>query len=162
MQGNIDFLAAPQQSSPFPSFLILILIVGAFYFFLIRPQNKRRREQAQMQNAVGAGARVITTNGMYATVIAVEDDHLVLEIAPGVEARFLKQAIMQVVTEDTGADEETEETEVTEEIEGTEETKDTKDTGIAPAEETAQPKGEADKADEAGKSEGQTPEKPSA
>jgi preprotein translocase subunit YajC len=104
VQGNIDFLAAQQQTNPLVSFLPLILIVAAFYFFLIRPQNKRRREQIQMQNAVEAGAKVVTTNGMYATVTAVEDDHLVLEIAPGVEARFLKQAIMQVVREDTEED----------------------------------------------------------
>ena len=136
MQGNVDFLAAPQQSNQFPSILILILIVGAFYFFLIRPQNKRRREQVQMQSAVEAGAQVITTNGMYATVTAVEDDHLVLEIAPGVEARFLKQAIMQVVTEDTD---------------------ETEDTGEEAA--IDEPKGDESAPK---KSEGQTPEQPSA
>lgn len=139
MQGNVDFLAAAKQSSPFPSFLILILIVGAFYFFLIRPQNKRRREQVQMQSAVEAGAQVVTTNGMYATVTAVEDDHLVLEIAPGVEVRFLKQAIMQVVTEDT------------------DETDETEDTGEEAA--IDEPKGDESAPK---KSEGQTPEQPSA
>jgi preprotein translocase subunit YajC len=41
---------------------------------------------------------------MYATVVAVDDDGLVLEIAPGVEARFVKQAIMQIVDEGNAAD----------------------------------------------------------
>jgi preprotein translocase subunit YajC len=137
VQGNIDFLAAQQQTNPLVSFLPLILIVAAFYFFLIRPQNKRRREQVQMQNAVESGARVLTTNGMYATVTSVEDDHLVLEIAPGVEARFLKQAVMQVVKEDT---------EVAEDV--TEDNADAEDTGVASA-----------KPD---KPEGKSPEQPSA
>jgi len=137
VQGNIDFLAAQQQTNPLVSFLPLILIVAAFYFFLIRPQNKRRREQIQMQNAVEAGTKVLTTNGMYATVTAVEDDRLVLEIAPGVEARFLKQAIMQVVREDT------EDTQDTEEDNG-----DAEDTDVT-----------AGKPD---KPEGKTPEQPSA
>jgi preprotein translocase subunit YajC len=53
----------------------------------------------QMQSALAPGARVMTTSGMYADVVSVDDDGLVLEIAPGVEARFVKQAVMQVVTE---------------------------------------------------------------
>lgn len=140
MQGNIDFLAAQQQTNPLVSFLPLILIVAAFYFFLIRPQNKRRREQVQMQNAVESGARVLTTNGMYATVTSVEDDHLVLEIAPGVEARFLKQSIMQVVKEDAEDAEDVEDT--------TEDNADAEDTGVTAA-----------KPD---KPEGKSPEQPSA
>ena len=42
----------------------------------------------------------MTTTGMFATVIAVEDDAVVLEIAPGVEARFVSQAIGQVIPDD--------------------------------------------------------------
>jgi preprotein translocase subunit YajC len=148
VQGNIDFLAAQQQTNPLVSFLPLILIVAAFYFFLIRPQNKRRREQAQMQNAVDPGSRILTTQGMYATVTAVEDDHLVLEIAPGVEVRVLRQAIMQVLSDD-------------EDTEDTEDVEDTEDTGAdtAGAEE---PKGDGTKSDQPSKSEGKTPEQPSA
>jgi preprotein translocase subunit YajC len=84
-------------------FLFLGLIVVAFYFFLIRPQRNRQRQQQQLQNSVRPGQRVMTTNGMFANVVAVDDDGLVLELAPGVEARFVKQAIMQIV--DDSADE---------------------------------------------------------
>lgn len=59
-----------------------------------------------MQNSLRPGVRVMTTSGMYATVVAVDDDGVVLEIAPGVEARFVKQAVMQVVAETDGADDE--------------------------------------------------------
>ena len=41
---------------------------------------------------------------MYATVVAVEDQDVILEVAPGVEARFMRRAIMDVVPEETGAD----------------------------------------------------------
>ena len=89
-------------------FLFLGLIVVAFYFFLIRPQRNRQRQQQQLQNSVRPGQRVMTTNGMFANVVAVDDDGIVLEIAPGVEARFVKLAIMQIVddraTEDDDAD----------------------------------------------------------
>lgn len=93
------------------SFLPLILIVVVFYFLMIRPQNKRRREQAQMQSSIEPGTRILTTNGMYATVVEVEDSSIIVEISPGIEARFLKQAVMQVLSdEETGEDEADEET----------------------------------------------------
>jgi preprotein translocase subunit YajC len=102
VQGKIEFLAAQQQANPLMQFLPLVVIVAAFYFFLIRPQTKRRREQTQMQGSVRPGARVLTTSGMQATVVTVDDDGMVLEIAPGVHARFVKQAVMQVLTDDAG------------------------------------------------------------
>jgi preprotein translocase subunit YajC len=97
-------VAAEQSNAAVMQFLFLGLIVVAFYFFLIRPQRNRQRQQQQLQNSVRPGARIMTTNGMYATVVAVDDDGLVLEIAPGVEARFVKQAIMQIVDEGNAAD----------------------------------------------------------
>src|SRR5262245_31589506 len=108
VQGNMMTLhdvaapiAAQGNAAAVQPFLLLGLIVVAFYFFLIRPQRNRQRQQQQMQNTVTPGARVMTTNGMFATVVAVDDDGIVLEIAPGVEARFVKQAIMQIVESGT-------------------------------------------------------------
>jgi preprotein translocase subunit YajC len=98
--------AAEQSSSGPLNLLLLLAIPVVFYFLLIRPQSKRRKEQLQMQNSLRPGVRVMTTSGMYATVVAVDDDGVVLEIAPGVEARFVKQAVMQVVAETDGADDE--------------------------------------------------------
>jgi preprotein translocase subunit YajC len=97
--------AAPAASSSGGSstFLILIVVVFiGFYFLLIRPQRNRQRKVMEQQNTVQPGARVRTTAGMYATVVAVDGDDVVLEIAPGVEARYLKKAIMEVVGEGHG------------------------------------------------------------
>lgn len=106
MQGNIVYLAAEQQGNPLVSFLPFVVIIAALYFFLLRPQNKRRREQMEMQRSVEPGSRVVTTSGMHATVVAVDDDGLLLEIAPGVEARFVKQAVMQVLPDEDAEDDE--------------------------------------------------------
>ena len=66
----------------------------------------RRRQQAQQkQNTIQPGARVRTTAGMYATVVAVDGDDVILEVAPGVESRFMKRAIMDVVSEGDAPDE---------------------------------------------------------
>jgi preprotein translocase subunit YajC len=103
--GSIATAAAATSSSGGSStFLILIVVVFiGFYFLLIRPQRNRQRKVMEQQKTVGTGARVRTTAGMYATVVAVDGDDVVLEVAPGVEVRYLKKAIMEVVGEGPGA-----------------------------------------------------------
>ncbi|MEV5754278.1 preprotein translocase subunit YajC [Actinoallomurus sp. NPDC052308] len=121
MQGNTTFtalthvVAAKGGSNPLMSLLPLILIVVVFYFLLIRPQRRRQQQQSQLQNQIVPGQRVMTTAGLLATVAAVEDDALVLEIAPGVEVRFVKQAIAQVL-DDSSDEEEDEESDEAEEL----------------------------------------------
>lgn len=85
-------------NNPLGTFLPLILLVVVFYFLLIRPQRKRQQEQVQMQNSLTPGVRVMTTTGLFATVVALEDDDVVLEVAPGVETRWVKAAIGRVLT----------------------------------------------------------------
>jgi preprotein translocase subunit YajC len=64
----------------------------------IRPGRNRQKKVAQQQNTVRPGARVRTTAGMYATVVAVDGDDVVLEVAPDIEVRYIKRAIMEVLT----------------------------------------------------------------
>ncbi|HEY0717481.1 MAG TPA: preprotein translocase subunit YajC [Streptosporangiaceae bacterium] len=100
--GSIASHVAAAKSSGSSSFLIFIVfIIGAMYFLFMRPGRKRQQKVAQQQNAVQPGARVRTTAGMYATVVAVDGDDVILEIAPDVEARYMKRAIMEVIG-DTG------------------------------------------------------------
>jgi preprotein translocase subunit YajC len=90
--------AATKSSGSALTFPILIVLVFVgFYFLMIRPQRRRQQQVAQQQNTVAPGARVRTTAGMYATVVEVDDADVVLEVAPGVEVRYLKRAIMEVI-----------------------------------------------------------------
>jgi preprotein translocase subunit YajC len=90
--------AASKSSGSALTFPILIVLVFVgFYFLMIRPQRRRQQQAVQKQNTVTVGARVRTTAGMYATVTAVDGDDVVLEVAPGVEVRYLKRAIMEVI-----------------------------------------------------------------
>jgi preprotein translocase subunit YajC len=99
MVGITDLAATSSKSGFSSSTLILILIVVvAFYFLMIRPQQRRKQQAAQKSSSVAVGARVRTTAGMYATVVAVDGDDVVLEVAPGVEVRYMKRAIMDVVS----------------------------------------------------------------
>ena len=100
MLGNPTYyLAASSSGSSFnPTSLILILVViVGVYMLMIRPQRRRQQAVQQQQKTVAPGALVRTTAGMYATVTEVDGDDVVLEVAPGVEVRYLKRAIMEVI-----------------------------------------------------------------
>lgn len=80
-------------------FIVAILVV--FYLLLIRPQQRRRKQQQDMQQAIRPGSEIVTTAGMYAKVVATEgDDALLLEVAPGVTCKYMRQAVMRVVNPD--------------------------------------------------------------
>ncbi len=103
--------ASKSSSSSFTFILLIALVFIGFYFLMIRPQQRRRQQVAQQQNTVTPGARVRTTAGMYATVSAVDGDDVILEVAPGIDVRYMKRAIMEVVSPGTeDASETTEDT----------------------------------------------------
>jgi preprotein translocase subunit YajC len=133
VQGNTEITAlthviqAKSGSNPLVTLLPVVLIGVVFYFLLFRPQRRRQQQQAQMQRKIQPGQRVMTTAGMLATVVAVDDDGMVLEIAPGVEARFVKQAVGQVI-EDVDDEDEDEEEDLEEETEETDEVSEAEET----------------------------------
>jgi len=98
--GHMTNLAASSSGSSFnPTSLILILVViVGVYMLMIRPQRRRQQQAQQSQNKLLPGARVRTTAGMYATVVDVDGDDVVLEVAPGVEVRYMRRAVMDVVS----------------------------------------------------------------
>jgi preprotein translocase subunit YajC len=85
------------------SLLPILLIFVVIYFFMIKPAKKRQQEAVQTQNSLRPGSEVRTIAGLFATVSEVEDDSVILEIAPGVHSRYLKSAIAAVLS--TGDDE---------------------------------------------------------
>ena len=90
--------AASKSSGSSLTFPILIVLVFVgFYFLMIRPQRRRQQQVQQQQRTVAHGAGVSTTAGLYATVVEVDGDDVVLEVAPGIEVRYLKRAIMEVI-----------------------------------------------------------------
>jgi preprotein translocase subunit YajC len=103
---GIMYLAAASKSSAssLTPILIIAVLFGVFYFLIIRPQRTRQRRAQQTQGAVMPGQRVRTTAGIYGTVTAVDDPDVELEIAPGVEIRIMRRAIMDILPEDSPMD----------------------------------------------------------
>jgi preprotein translocase subunit YajC len=75
---------------------LLIAVVG--YLLLVRPARARQRRALENRTAIGPGLEVTTTAGLIATVVAVDDDTVTLEVAPGVYSRYVKAAIGRVNT----------------------------------------------------------------
>ncbi|MEO3928132.1 preprotein translocase subunit YajC [Micromonosporaceae bacterium B7E4] len=84
-------------ASSFMPLLMIVLLFVVMYFMMIRPQQKRRREAEQMQSSIGAGDEVVTIGGLYGTVTSVDDETVMLEVAPGVQTRYARPAIARVV-----------------------------------------------------------------
>ena len=78
--------------------LPIILLVGVFYLFIIRPQRNRQKQMLETRRNLEPGVEVLTSFGMYATVVSIEDDGVILEIAPGVHSRFSQQVVARVLT----------------------------------------------------------------
>ncbi len=81
------------SSSGLISILFLVVMVGLLYMVMIRPQQRRARQQKQLQSEVGVGDEVVTIGGIYGEVTEVDDETVVVEIADGVEVRFIRNAI---------------------------------------------------------------------
>ncbi len=74
--------------------IMLVIMLGVFYFMLIRPENKRKKEAEQMRSNVKVGDRITTIGGITGTVVNVKDDRFVIESgADQVRIEFLKWAL---------------------------------------------------------------------
>jgi len=83
-------------SSPYGTLVLLIFIALAVVLFSRSQRNKQRRALEQ-RKAITVGVEVVTTAGLIAHVVDVDDETVTLEIAPGVHSRFLRQAVVRVV-----------------------------------------------------------------
>ncbi|MCW2616162.1 MAG: preprotein translocase, YajC subunit [Frankiales bacterium] len=77
------------------------LLVLGLYVLAIRPQRARARALAQVRAGMSVGSRVMTTAGIHATVVSLDDDSVLLEIAPGVPVRFASGAVVRLLDEAT-------------------------------------------------------------
>lgn len=73
-----------------------VLILLFFWIFLIRPQQRRQREVAAMQSAIGVGDKVMLTSGIFGTVVSLDDDRATVELAPGAVVEVMRAAIGRV------------------------------------------------------------------
>lgn len=80
-------------ASQWMSFLPLILLFAVFYFLLIRPQQKRAKQQKTFIDNLKKGDKIITSSGLYGTITGITDDAITIEIAEKVRVKVAKNAV---------------------------------------------------------------------
>lgn len=94
-----------QGGSSLVAFLPLLLMGGVFYFLLIRPQQRRARAQQALLRSVEVGDEIVTTAGVFGTIVAIDDetDVVTVEIAPGTQIRMVRAGIGRIVGDEDEA-----------------------------------------------------------
>ena len=73
--------------------LFIIVLFAIFYFFMIRPQNKKQKEIKKFREGIQKGDKVITAGGIYGTIKEIKETHFVLEIADNVKISIDKGSV---------------------------------------------------------------------
>ncbi|MCF6318592.1 MAG: preprotein translocase subunit YajC, partial [Proteobacteria bacterium] len=92
--------AAPQGGG-LATFIPLILIFGAMYFLMIRPQQKKVKMHQAMVEALGKGDEVTTNGGILGKIISLDDSFVSVEIAQNVTIKIQRGAIAAVLPKGT-------------------------------------------------------------
>ena len=82
--------------------IMMVVMVGIFYFLLIRPENKRKKEAEQMRSAVKVGDKITTIGGITGVVVSVKDEKFVME--SGADQVRLELAKWAISTNDSAAE----------------------------------------------------------
>lgn len=81
-----------------PQLLMFGAIILVFYFFMIRPQQKKMRDQKKFREELTKGMNIVTIGGLHGKLIAIDDDVITLEVDKGVRLVFDKSAVSMEAT----------------------------------------------------------------
>lgn len=92
MLNSIMLDAAPQGGG-LSGILMIVAMVVVFYFFMIRPQSKKQKEIRKAREAMTKGDRVVTAGGIHGRIHQIQDNVVMLEIAPNVTIKVDKNSV---------------------------------------------------------------------
>jgi preprotein translocase subunit YajC len=87
------------QGGLYSTLIMFALIIGIFYFLILRPQQKRQKERDKLLNSVKKGDKVVTAGGLYGTVAGVDDKTILLQVADNVKLKFDRSAVANILKE---------------------------------------------------------------
>ena len=85
------------DGSPLGSFVLLIALIALFWFVAVRPARRRAASQQALVRSLEVGQRIVTTSGLHATIVGLDESTLTLEIAPGVQVTWARAAVLGVL-----------------------------------------------------------------
>lgn len=83
--------------------IFMVAIIGIFYFFMIRPQQKKAKDQKKFVEEVKKGDLVVTIGGAHGRVAEIEDDTFILEFERGARIKFAKSSVSMESTKAANA-----------------------------------------------------------
>lgn len=97
---NTILLQAQGQGGGMGMIIMLVVLFAIMYFFMIRPQNKKQKENQKFRNELTVGQEVVTIGGVYGTIKSIDEvaNTVTLEVATGVKIIFAKEAINPIAT----------------------------------------------------------------
>ena len=84
------------SQNAFFQFIPLVLILGVFWFLIIRPQQKKQKEHQRMVDNLNKGDKVVTNGGIFGTIVKVGDDRITLEVASKVQINVERQQVSRM------------------------------------------------------------------
>lgn len=90
-----------QQTDPFSFLLPMVIIFAAFYFLLIRPQQKKQKAHKALIASLSVDDEILTAGGILGKITAVSDHYVVVQISDNTEVKMQKSSVSQVVPKDT-------------------------------------------------------------
>jgi len=93
--------AAPAAPLGLNPLLLGAVMIAAFYFLLLRPQQKKDKERRAMIDALAVGSEVVTGGGVLGKVTAIGEQFVTVEIADGVQVKVQRSSINTVLPKDT-------------------------------------------------------------
>ena len=86
-------MAPAEGQSGWAGLIPLAMMLGVFYFLLIAPMRRRQKQQREMIGALQTGDRVVTSGGIYGTIVGIKEDRLTLRIADQVKIEVAKASV---------------------------------------------------------------------
>ena len=95
-------MPTPAQPNLCVNMIPIAAVFVIFYFFLIRPQQKQAKEHQKMLDSVQKGDRILTTGGLYGTVVGLKGTDLEVRFAENVKLTLARSGIAKVLSSEAG------------------------------------------------------------
>lgn len=116
LDGTVGVAGSASSTSQLVStFVPFVLIIAIFYFFLIRPQNKKQKETEKMINALKKGDKIVTIGGIHGVVSSTKEKTVIVKVDDNCKIEFSRSAIAGVESDKPAETKKASEAETTEE-----------------------------------------------
>lgn len=98
---NSILLQSESAGGGFSGMIMIIAMIVIFYFFMIRPQSKKQKEIKKAREAMQKGDNVVTAGGIHGKIKEIQENTILMEVAPGVSLKIDKTSVFPAGQQET-------------------------------------------------------------